>query len=231
MHPGRVLLPLFITQCNLTLETPSWANSSLVLFTSPPGTRNALPDLRLWLSLATDDLHAFGLQAVISNCCPPGVKCKIPSMALYAENGTVTNLWPSPQAAYDRLGGQGLFQKVHELMENEEGILRADFSEFQAHYISAFLERDKFLIGIFPPKEIPDRVREFKKWRKWREGLFPNEKMGYFYLANNQKGDFIRLLFGLKPPPSSKKFKRYYYIDKKKGVKLEFEELANITGI
>lgn len=225
---NSIVLPLFLTAC-LNTSTDPWPETSLVLFTAAPGKENALPELRLWMSTATDDLITLGVQPVISTCCPKGFKCKIPSMVLYKNTSTPVKTWADPQKAYKRVGGEQLFHNVHKELEEEEGILRADFSQYQSHYIAAYLEREKFLIGVFPTKDLNKNLQEFRQWRKKREKLFPKEKMAYFYLPKGQSGSIIKWLFDIEAGVSGDKM--YYFINKALGVRRGFKTLAEVSGI
>ncbi len=226
---NQILLPLFLTTQCLNATGPLWPSTSLVLFTTPAGTKNSLPELRHWMSLSTDDLIAIGVRPVISTCCPKGMKCKIPSMVLFKNTTTVARSWPDPMKAYKKLGGEGLFDKVHGEVEKEEGILRGDFSQYQSHYISAFLEREKFLVGVFASKDLEKNLKEFRDWRKAREKTHPNEKMGYFYIPKGEGGSILKWLFDIQAGVGGDKM--YYFINKPLGVKRGFKTLGEVSGI
>lgn len=226
---NQLLLPLFLTTQCLNATGPLWPQTALVLFTGPVGTKNSLPELRHWLSLSTDDLMAIGAQPVISTCCPKGMKCKVPSMVLYQNTTTAVKTWSDPLKAYKKLGGEGLFNKVHQEMELEEGVLRGDFSQYQSHYIASYLEREKFLIGVFSSKDLEKNLKEFREWRRAREKTNPKEKMGYFYIPKGQGGGILKWLFDIKAGVGGDR--QYYFINKALGVRRGFDSLGEVSGI
>jgi hypothetical protein len=222
------LIPLYVTQCNAT-SSSLWPNASLVLFTSPrPASKDFLPEMRYWLSTATDDLHALGVQPVVSTCCPTDMQCKVPSMALFNEDGESMRVWPNPAQSLNRRGPEKLFSDVHTLLEDSQGILRGDFSMYQSHYVASYLESDRFLIGLFPTGDLLRNILEFKAWRKKRELEHPEAPLKYFYFLEGHTNSFLQILFDV---PLGPDIRRYFYIDKSRGVRLVFKSLEDVKGI